>query len=369
MHKSRRPIFTFGLLTSLFMILLTAPFANLNILSNTAAMAQDYDNNNHNNYYGDDNKYSQYPTDDNKYQCRTGPFEGFFVSSVEFCKHIKFDNDKHDRKDHTRDNNNRTGPQGPQGLPGLQGLPGVNETNGINGTNGVNGTNIEPCVACLLDALVKLDSGAVLVNVTANLERGQPGPSGDVSVTLPLTIDVDVALLLQQQLAESLELGVNATIFEICAAIDAQEGSLDVAAIIASLEVDLEPIVTAQISQLINQIAIAVSEITGEPIDQALIHEILASINIDDIVAQIIAKVQVSLGILETCLDLTPISPPPPVTTTETLTVIKNVECRANSTICANNPIQPSNFTIVIEDNNPSQNNFPGSSDPVPTWS
>ena len=31
-----------------------------------------------------------------KYECRTGPFEGFFVSSVEFCKHFKFD-DKKDR--------------------------------------------------------------------------------------------------------------------------------------------------------------------------------------------------------------------------------------------------------------------------------
>ena len=50
--------------------------------------------------YGDNNYYSQYPTDDKKYECRTGPFEGFFVSSVEFCKHIKFD----DRKDHRRDN-------------------------------------------------------------------------------------------------------------------------------------------------------------------------------------------------------------------------------------------------------------------------
>ena len=75
-----------------------------------------------------------------------------------------------------------------------------------------------------------------------------------------------------------------------------------------------------------------------------------------------------SLGILETCLNLTPILPPP-VTTTETLTVIKNVECQANITTCANNPIQPSNFTIVIEDNNPSQNNFPGASIQVPTWS
>ena len=34
----------------------------------------------------------------NKYECRTGPFEGFFVSSVEFCKHVKFDKDN-DRKD------------------------------------------------------------------------------------------------------------------------------------------------------------------------------------------------------------------------------------------------------------------------------
>ena len=53
-------------------------------------MAQEYDK------YGD-SSYSQYPTDDKKYECRTGPFEGFFVSSVEFCKHVKFD-DK-DRKD------------------------------------------------------------------------------------------------------------------------------------------------------------------------------------------------------------------------------------------------------------------------------
>ena len=29
---------------------------------------------------------AQYPTEDKKYECRTGPFEGFFVSSVEFCK-------------------------------------------------------------------------------------------------------------------------------------------------------------------------------------------------------------------------------------------------------------------------------------------
>ena len=54
------------------------PLFNIN-----AAFAQGYDT------YGD-SSYSQYPTDDKKYECRTGPFEGFFVSSVEFCKHVKF---------------------------------------------------------------------------------------------------------------------------------------------------------------------------------------------------------------------------------------------------------------------------------------
>ena len=52
--------------------------------------------------------YSQYPTDDKKYECRTGPFEGFFVCSVEFCKHVKFDDNKKDTK---------VGPQGPSGPP------------------------------------------------------------------------------------------------------------------------------------------------------------------------------------------------------------------------------------------------------------
>jgi hypothetical protein len=82
------------------------PFLNN---SNNAAMAQGYDN------YGD-SYYSQYPTDDKKYECRIGPFEGFFVSSVEFCKHIKFD-DKKDR-------DNKTGTQGPTGLTGATGATG-----------------------------------------------------------------------------------------------------------------------------------------------------------------------------------------------------------------------------------------------------
>ena len=38
--------------------------------------------------------YSTYPTEINKYECQKGPFEGFFVGSVEFCKFNKFDDKK-----------------------------------------------------------------------------------------------------------------------------------------------------------------------------------------------------------------------------------------------------------------------------------
>ena len=118
MHKS---VITFGLLLSSLVILSVIPLFNNN--DNTVAMAQEYAK------YRD-SSYSQYPTDDNKYQCRSGPFEGFFVSSVEFCKHVQFD-DKDDRKD-----NNRTGTQGPPGPPGP---PGLNGTQGPAGPQGIQG--------------------------------------------------------------------------------------------------------------------------------------------------------------------------------------------------------------------------------------
>ena len=99
--------------------------------NNSGAMAQGYNT---------DSYYSKYPTDDKKYECRTGPFEGFFVSSVEFCKHVKFD-DKDDRKD------NKTGTQGPQGPTGAtgatgpQGPTGATGATGPQGPSGSNGTN------------------------------------------------------------------------------------------------------------------------------------------------------------------------------------------------------------------------------------
>jgi hypothetical protein len=121
MHKS---LFTFGLLASSLVMLVLILFMNQqqqnSFLSNTA-LAQEYDND---NSYGD-NSYSKYPTDDKKYECRTGPFEGFFVSSVEFCKHVKFD----DRRDHSKDN--KAGPQGPPGPKGDTGATGAAGPQGI----------------------------------------------------------------------------------------------------------------------------------------------------------------------------------------------------------------------------------------------
>ena len=39
----------------------------------------------------EDSSYSQYIIDDKKYECRTGAFDCFLVSSVEFCKFNKYD--------------------------------------------------------------------------------------------------------------------------------------------------------------------------------------------------------------------------------------------------------------------------------------
>jgi hypothetical protein len=97
------------------------------LFNNNAVMAQ--------GYY-DDSSYSKYPTDNKKYECRTGPFEGFFVSSVEFCKHVKFD--KKDKKD-IRDNN-QTGTQGPQGPQGPKGDTGATGATGATGSQGLPGT-------------------------------------------------------------------------------------------------------------------------------------------------------------------------------------------------------------------------------------
>jgi hypothetical protein len=269
--------------------------------------------------------YSEYKTQDKNYECRTGPFEGFFVSSVEFCKHVKFQKD--DRKD--RDNN-QTGPQGPQGPQGIQGERGFNGTQGpqgiqgergFNGTQGIqgergfngtqglpgeNGTDFDPCVACLLDALAKLETGAVFVNVTSTIDTNSGTPVELETFNFTLIINVDVATLLQNQLGVTLGIGSNATIFEICAAIDAQ-GGLNVEAVLNDLEDTLIPIVTEQVQGSGAQIAAILlsAGINPNQID-ALVALLLDAIDAQPAVDQILANVEASLDIFEACNEAAP---------------------------------------------------------------
>ena len=173
MHKS---VLTFALLLSSLVMLSAMPLFN-NDISNTA-MAQ--------GYY--DDSYSKYPTDDKKYECRTGPFEGFFVSSVEFCKHVKFDKDN-DRKD-IRDNRTgtqgppgptgATGATGPQGPPGATGAAGPQGIQGIQGERGFNGTQGPPgnttseilCEECIKYWLHFLNEPGNPQNVVNSLMEG-----------------------------------------------------------------------------------------------------------------------------------------------------------------------------------------------------
>src|SRR5215208_3904498 len=260
--------------------------------------------------YGD---YSDYKTKDKKYECRTGPFEGFFVSSVEFCDAKKLDDRKHnDRKD-VRDN--RTGPQGPagpQGPIGPQGPPGANGTQGPVGPQGppgnttgfVNQTEFT-CVTCLLDALAKLDTGAVIVNVTATVDTNPGMPVENLTLSFPLTINVEVATLLQNQLGLTLGIGPNASIFEICAAIDAQ-GGINIDAVLAALGITLLPIVTQQIQASTAQI-IAVLVAAGVPPGQiqTILTLLLGAIDYPGIVAQILANIEDSLDIFIDCSGIT----------------------------------------------------------------
>jgi hypothetical protein len=258
--------------------------------------------------------YSDYKTKDKKYECRTGPFEGFFVGSVEFCdaKHDKKDKDRDDR-----DRDNKTGAQGPpgprgppgangtNGLPGAPGAPGANGTNGLPGAPGApgaNGTDFPPCVACLIDALVKLDSGALVVNISLAIDP--PGaPPLTLFTNLPVVIDVNVATLLQAQLGLSLGIGANATIFEICAAIDA--GGLNIDAVLLALGPTLTAIVTAQIQNLDAQIAAILVSLGVNNPTITQINALIATINVGQIVGNITANVNASLTLFENCLNAT----------------------------------------------------------------
>ncbi len=116
--------------SSLFLMgsLIMLAATSINIISN--AMAQEYDK------YGD-SSYSQYSTDDKKYECRTGPFEGFFVSSIEFCKRIPIvDGNNKDRGNATVGSQGPPGPTGPQGPKGDTGATGATGPQGPQGIQG-----------------------------------------------------------------------------------------------------------------------------------------------------------------------------------------------------------------------------------------
>ena len=87
--------------------------SGLAAFTSNLASAQNYvyqngysDNNSYSESSYGDSSYSKYLTEDKKYECRTGPFEGFFISSEEFCDNKKFD----DKRDH-KDRDNKTGQQ------------------------------------------------------------------------------------------------------------------------------------------------------------------------------------------------------------------------------------------------------------------
>ena len=196
-------------------------------IQSNIALAQNYGYENDSSHDGFSDtfyidRYSQYPTEDKKYECRTGPFEGFFVSSVEFCK-FKFD-DK-DRKD-DRDNNQTgtqgppgpqgetgaTGPQGPQGLPGpaggqigppgppgaqgIQGLPGstgATGSQGLQGPRGFNGTDGDDGAAGLQGPRGFNGTNGVNGTNGAPGATGQQGPSGVTFINSTNTYRVNSA--------------------------------------------------------------------------------------------------------------------------------------------------------------------------------
>ena len=174
-NKSAITQFSLILMSTLIMLV---PFTSINFSNVNAQEYGTYDE-------YDYDMYSTYPTESNKYECQKGPFEGFFVSSVEFCKHVNFDDNKRDDRDNKTGAQGppgplgpqgpigpqgppgpaggQPGPQGPPGPPGVQGPPGERGLTGLtgpsgpastvpgpqgpmgfNGTNGINGTQGPP---------------------------------------------------------------------------------------------------------------------------------------------------------------------------------------------------------------------------------
>ena len=108
----------------------------------------------------------------------------------------------------------------------------------------------------------------------------------------------------------------DATIFEICAAIDAA-GGINTPLLIANLQAVLTPLVEEQITTIVLQIIAAINAIPFIPDIDLTPEEIIEHVDIQSIVDQITANVEVSLGILSACLDLPPTDGIAPAQTTQ----------------------------------------------------
>jgi hypothetical protein len=129
MHKSAITHVSLIIMSTLIMLV---PFTSINFSNVKAQEYGTYDD----EY--DDDMYSTYPTEVNKYECQKGPFEGFFVSSVEFCKKIPVIDNRGGNNDNGS-GNGTVGPQGEPGPAGAQGEPGPAGQAGQQGIPGVSG--------------------------------------------------------------------------------------------------------------------------------------------------------------------------------------------------------------------------------------
>ena len=116
-------------------------------------------------------------------------------------------------------------------------------------------------------------------------------------------------LCFRLNLEKVLDLGANATIFEICAAIDAGV-TVDIAGILAALELEITPLVTAQITGQITNV-VQVLNATGVTVDAALLTAIIAGLHITAIVDEISLDIEASLALFNNCRGV-PTPPPTP---------------------------------------------------------
>ena len=205
------------LIISCIILIGIAPFVNLSLISNI--MAQEYDEYNSYDRYNYENTYSEAPTD-KPFVCQSGQFEGFFVESEESC--------------YLEIPQGPPGKQGPQGIPGQKGEKGDRGPQGLPGENGVN--PLVPCIDCLLFNLFELKTGEIAKEISVNLPIVE-------NTQVPLTVDINTFDLLLDQLKVQFNLNDKASIFDICASVEA---SIDA----GTIESDLTAVLTATSNQL-----------------------------------------------------------------------------------------------------------------------